>query len=90
MENVPGSETIPHWQSTLHWESSGAFRVSWVTIASTRFSDVGHLKNSLNDGLAVLVGKDGQEIEERCGEALCKLIDEDCERGGGKRWHRED
>ena len=41
---------------------------------------MGHLKNSLNEGQAVLIGKDGQEIEERCGEELIKLIDEEAER----------
>jgi hypothetical protein len=53
--------------------------VRWLTVASTRFSKVGHLKNKLNGGLAVLVGKDGQEIEERCGADLIKLIDDEAD-----------
>jgi hypothetical protein len=54
-------------------------QVSWITIANTRFSRVGHLKNALNEGLAVLIGKDGQEIEEKCGSELCRLLDEEAE-----------
>jgi hypothetical protein len=30
--------------------------------------------------MAVLVGRDGQEIEERCGIELLKLIDEEADR----------
>ena len=31
----------------------------------------------LNEGQAVLVGRDGQEIEPECGKQLCELIDEE-------------
>lgn len=48
----------------------------------TRFSKVGHLKNALNEMAAVLVGRDGQEIEENCGRELCLLIDEEQRSGG--------
>ena len=47
---------------------------------------MGHLKNGLNEGQAVLIGKDGQEIEGECGERLCGLIEEE---GEGKGWSAE-
>ena len=34
------------------------------------------MKNSLNEGHAVLVGRDGQEIEEECGRRLALEIDD--------------
>lgn len=34
------------------------------------------MKNSLNEGQAVLVGRDGQEIEGECGRRLAGEIDE--------------
>lgn len=46
-------------------------------MAETRFSRVGHLKNAYNEHQPVLVARDGQEVEERCGAALCGLIDEE-------------
>lgn len=36
---------------------------------------VGQLRNVLNENLPVSIGKDGQEIEERCAEELVELID---------------
>lgn len=36
---------------------------------------VRHLRNPLNENLAVLVGKDGQEIAEKTGLALLKLME---------------
>lgn len=80
MENLPGSENVPEWQNQIHWKKAGSFRVKWLTVATTNFQRVGHLTNSLNEGSPVLVGRDGQEIEEYCGEQLCKLIDEEVDR----------
>jgi len=77
MESVPGSVEPPEWQNAINWESAGAFRIRWLVICSTRFHRIGHLKNALNDNLAVLIGKDGQEIEENCGAGLIELIDEE-------------
>lgn len=64
----------PSWSNALLWPTSPPFYVEWISIAETPFSRAGHLKNVLNDGLAVVVGRDGQEIEERCGRELCKII----------------
>ena len=85
MESLPGSAKPPIWVEDLHWKTSPPFRIRWITIAETHFKYVGHLKNSYNEGNAVLVGRDGQEIEERCGAELCKLIDEQNE--FGRLWH---
>ena len=79
MESLPGSVEKPQWQGAINWESTGAFKVKWLVICSTRFSRIGHLKNPYNENQAVLIGKDGQEIEERCGSALIELIDEEVE-----------
>ncbi|OCK84959.1 YTH-domain-containing protein [Lepidopterella palustris CBS 459.81] len=80
MQSAPGTAPTPSWTKNLLWQSSGAFFIRWITIAETRFSRVGHLKNSLNEGQAVLVGRDGQEIEEECGRMLCECVDEVGER----------
>lgn len=77
MQSLPSSQIpAPDWQKHLHWSSTNPFRIKWITIAETRFQRVGHLKNEYNDRQAVLVGRDGQEIEAGCGRALCELIDE--------------
>jgi len=77
MESLPGSVEVPEWQRAINWESAGAFKVRWLVICSTRFHRIGHLKNSLNENQAVLIGKDGQEIEENCGAGLIELINEE-------------
>ncbi|MCJ1231207.1 hypothetical protein MMC12_007884 [Toensbergia leucococca] len=77
MTSLPGTAPIPSWAKHLIWDATPPFRLKWITIAETRFSKVGHLKNRLNDGQAVLVGRDGQEIEEVCGRGLCEIIDEE-------------
>lgn len=51
----------------------------WLVICATRFHRVGHLKNPFNENQAVLIGKDGQEIEESCGAALIELIDNEAD-----------
>lgn len=89
MESLPGSVEIPQWQRGINWEISGAFRIRWLVVCSTRFTHVGHLKNSLNEGQAVLIGKDGQEIEEGCGGALVDVIDEEVRECIGA-WRRAD
>jgi len=77
MESLPGSVEVPEWQRTINWESAGAFKVKWLVICATRFHLIGHLTNALNENQAVLIGKDGQEIEENCGASLIELIDEE-------------
>lgn len=77
MQSLPSPDIpAPEWQKVLIWSSTEPFRIEWITVAETRFHAVGHLKNTYNEGQAVLIGRDGQEIEEGCGRALCELIDE--------------
>ncbi len=80
MESLPGSVDVTDWQKAINWESAGAFRVRWLVICSTRFHAVGHLKNAYNEGQAVLIGKDGQEVERECAEGLLGIIDGEVER----------
>lgn len=88
MESLPGTVEIPKWQESINWESAGAFKVKWLVICSTRFHRIGHLKNAFNDNQAVLIGKDGQEIEENCGAGLIELIDDEA-REALKNWRYE-
>ncbi|KAL2350107.1 YTH domain-containing protein, partial [Cryomyces antarcticus] len=80
MESPPGSAPTPTFVEKLFWSPSPPFYIRWLTVAETHFRKVGHLKNAYNENQAVLVGKDGQEIEEGCGMGLCELIDEEAER----------
>ncbi|CAZ81528.1 unnamed protein product [Tuber melanosporum] len=76
MESAPGTAPVPTWAKNLLWESSGPFRIRWVTINDINFHRVAHLTNRLNEDQPVLIGRDGQEIDPECGAALCRLIDE--------------
>ena len=71
MASIPSPDTPqPKWINGIHWASTHPFRVEWLSTTDVEFYHVGHLKNSLNEHQAVLVGKDGQEIEEECGRQL--------------------
>ncbi|KAK0708273.1 YT521-B-like domain-containing protein [Lasiosphaeris hirsuta] len=73
MSSAPSPETSrPRWMSGINWNTSDPFRVQWLSKTSVEFRHVGHLKNSFNEHMPVLVGKDGQEIEEGCGHALAR------------------
>lgn len=76
MESAPGTAPIPTWAKNLLWESSGPFRIRWITINDINFHRVAHLTNRLNEDQPVLIGRDGQEIDPECGAALCRLIDD--------------
>ena len=75
MASRPGEAPTPRWAKDLRWESTPAFYIDWWSVDEVRFNRCGGLKNALNEGQAVLVGRDGQEIEAECGRSLCKLID---------------
>ncbi|KAI9829445.1 MAG: hypothetical protein M1826_005627 [Phylliscum demangeonii] len=83
MESVPGTAAAPSWAKSLMWKSSGPFHIRWLTVAETRFYTVGHLKNAYNEHQAVLIGRDGQEVEAECGARLCELIDLELVSGAG-------
>jgi hypothetical protein len=76
MEGPPGSAPIPSWAKNLLWESSGPFKIQWMSVTDISFHRVAHLKNHLNEGQPVLIGRDGQEIDPECGAALCRTMDE--------------
>ena len=75
MASAPGAAPTPSWAKQLIWESTPPFFIEWISTNETRFNRCGHLKNSFNEGQAVLVGRDGQEIEGNCGQGLCEIID---------------
>ncbi|XP_052246660.1 YTH domain-containing protein 1-like isoform X2 [Dreissena polymorpha] len=56
---------------------SGVFKLDWISRRELDFTKTTHLHNPWNDNRPVKIGRDGQEIEPRCGEALCKLFPSD-------------
>ncbi|KAG5445616.1 YTH domain-containing protein 1 [Clonorchis sinensis] len=56
---------------------SNPFRIKWISKRDLPFSKVNHLTNPWNENKPVKIGRDGQEIEGVCGEALCRLLLED-------------
>lgn len=71
MASAPSPDTPrPKWVNGIHWDTSHPFRVQWLSKTPVEFYRIGHLKNPYNEYLPVLVGKDGQEIEEECGAEL--------------------
>lgn len=76
MATAPSPDTPrPLWMKGIHWETTPPFRVEWLNTATTRFNYVYHLRNSLNEDLSVIVGKDCQEIEEECARQLMAEMD---------------
>ncbi|KAL8582157.1 hypothetical protein ACOMHN_004076 [Nucella lapillus] len=53
---------------------SGVFKLDWIDRRELSFTKTNHLHNPWNDNKPVKIGRDGQEIDPRCGEALCKLF----------------
>ncbi|CAF1063196.1 unnamed protein product [Rotaria sordida] len=56
---------------------SGVIYIDWVSRRSLPFNQTLHLFNSWNENKPVKIGRDGQEIEPRCAEALCRLFPSD-------------
>jgi hypothetical protein len=54
----------------INFRTSDPFRVEWLSKVEVEFYRIGHIKNPYNENRAVLVGKDGQEVEENCGREL--------------------
>ncbi|XP_066996787.2 YTH domain-containing protein 1 isoform X1 [Anabrus simplex] len=52
----------------------GVFKVDWVCRKELAFSKTQHLYNPWNEGKPVKIGRDGQEIEPRVAEELCRLF----------------
>ncbi|KAJ3661875.1 hypothetical protein Zmor_006253 [Zophobas morio] len=55
----------------------GVFKVDWICRKELPFSNTMHLYNPWNDGKPVKIGRDGQEIEPRVAQELCRLFPED-------------
>lgn len=53
---------------------NGVFKLDWIGRRELAFTKTNHLHNPWNDNKPVKIGRDGQEIDPRCGEALCKLF----------------
>uniref|UniRef100_A0A5K3EFX8 YTH domain-containing protein n=1 Tax=Mesocestoides corti TaxID=53468 RepID=A0A5K3EFX8_MESCO len=51
---------------------SSPFKLDWITKQELPFNNVAHLTNAWNEGKPVKIGRDGQEIEPVCGQALCR------------------
>ncbi|KAL1880587.1 hypothetical protein VTK73DRAFT_5392 [Phialemonium thermophilum] len=76
MATAPSPDTPrPYWMNGIHWATSDPFRVEWICTTEVEFYHIGHLKNKLNENQAVLVGRDGQEIDEECGRNLAAEMD---------------
>jgi hypothetical protein len=52
----------------------GVFEIDWLSKHDLQFTKTLHLLNSWNENKLVKVGRDGQELEPSCGEALCRLF----------------
>lgn len=55
----------------------GVFKVDWICRKELSFNSTMHLYNPWNEGKPVKIGRDGQEIEPRVAEELCRLFPED-------------
>lgn len=55
----------------------GVFKVDWICRKDLPFSSTLHLYNPWNEGKPVKIGRDGQEIEPKVAEELCRLFPED-------------
>ncbi|XP_054161535.1 YTH domain-containing protein 1-like [Oppia nitens] len=52
----------------------GVFHLDWICRRELPFTKTLHLFNPLNDGKPVKIARDGQEIDPRVGEELCRLF----------------
>lgn len=76
MTSLPSADiTKASWMNNINWQTSPPFRLRWLSKVTVPFSRIGHLKNSLNENLPVLIAKDGQEVEEDCGRALLREME---------------
>ena len=75
MASLPSPEIpTPSFSKPLIWESTDPFYLEWIAKNETGYGKVGHLKNPLNEGKPVFVGRDGQEIEREVGVELCAML----------------
>uniref|UniRef100_A0A182SSA3 YTH domain-containing protein n=1 Tax=Anopheles maculatus TaxID=74869 RepID=A0A182SSA3_9DIPT len=55
----------------------GVIKIDWVCKKELPFTSTSHLYNAWNDDKPVKIGRDGQEIEPKVAEELCRLFTED-------------
>lgn len=55
----------------------GVFEIDWICKKELSFTCSTHLYNPWNEGKPVKIGRDGQEIEPKVAQELCKLFPED-------------
>ncbi|KAF0312348.1 YTH domain-containing protein 1 [Amphibalanus amphitrite] len=55
----------------------GVFRVAWINRNELPFPKTAHLYNPWNNGKPVKIGRDGQEVEPRVAEELCRRFARD-------------
>ncbi|XP_053209082.1 YTH domain-containing protein 1-like isoform X2 [Panonychus citri] len=55
----------------------GIFSLDWICRKELSFAKTLHLFNPLNEGKPVKIARDGQEIDPRVGEELCRLFPAD-------------
>jgi len=55
----------------------GVFKIDWVCKTELSFQKVQHLYNPWNEGKPVKIGRDGQQIEPKVAEELCRLFSVD-------------
>lgn len=55
----------------------GVFDIDWICKKELSFTCTTHLYNPWNEGKPVKIGRDGQEIEPKVAQELCKLFPED-------------
>jgi len=66
---------LPHGLSAK--ALGGVFKIDWICRKDLSFSKVIHLNNPWNDNKPVKIGRDGQEIEPRVAEEICRQFPED-------------
>ncbi|XP_067143736.1 YTH domain-containing protein 1-like isoform X3 [Centruroides vittatus] len=52
----------------------GVFKLDWICRRELPFTKTQHLYNPWNEGKQVKIGRDGQEVEPKVGEELCRLF----------------
>ena len=51
------------------------FPIFFVCSGSVQFNETDHIRNPLAEGLPLTRARDGQEVTEKIGEELCRLVD---------------
>lgn len=76
MESLPSANIAkPGWMDNIHWKTTEPFRIDWHNTTTTDFRHIAHLVNDFNEHRSVIIGKDGQEIDDECGLRLMREMD---------------